>query len=98
MSLEPLGRVLPDRLEHPETLPLPAEQALVDQRLERVDVGVADLLGRLERAAAAEDRQAFEQEPLLFVEEVVAPFDRRPQGLLAGVDPATGLQQVEPLG
>ena len=98
MSLEPLGCVLPDRLEHPETLPLSPEQALVDQRLERVDVRFADLLGRLERAAAAEDRQAFEQEPLLLAEEVVAPFDRRAQRLLAGIDPAAGLEQVEPFG
>ena len=77
---------------------MPPEQALVDQRLECVDLGFADLLGRLDRATAAEDRQAFEQDLLLFVEEVVAPFDRRPQRLLAGIDAAAGLEQVEPLG
>ena len=42
--------------------------------------------------AAAEDRQAFEQTPLLLIEEVVAPFDRRPQRLLPGINPAAGLQ------
>src|SRR6185437_14071985 len=31
MLLEPLGGVVPDRLQHPETLPLSPEQALVDQ-------------------------------------------------------------------
>ena len=48
--------------------------------------------------AAAEDRHAFEQTPLLLIEEVVAPFDRRAQRLLPGINPAAGLQQVEPLG
>jgi len=95
--LELLGRVLPDRLQHPEPIFLPAQQALVDERLERVQVRFADVLCGLEGAAAAEDRAALEQEPLVLVEEVVAPPDRRPQRLLAGVDSAAGLQQVEPL-
>src|SRR5206468_2231444 len=47
--------------------------------------------------AAAEDRQPFEEEPLLSVEEVVAPLERRPQRLLARIDPAAGLEQVEPI-
>ena len=56
--LESLGRVLPDRLQHPEPLPLPAKQALVDQRLQGVYVCVADLLRRLKPAAAPEGGQA----------------------------------------
>ena len=50
--LEPLGRELADRLEHPEALVRPPHEALLDERLEHVEVGVADRLGRLERAAA----------------------------------------------
>ena len=38
-----------------------ADKALVDQRLEDVEVGVADRLGSLERAAAEEDGQAREE-------------------------------------
>ena len=45
-------RVLADRLEHPEALAGVADQALVDQRLQHVEVGLGDLLGRLEGAAA----------------------------------------------
>ena len=50
---------------------------------ERVELGVHDLLRRLERAAAAEDRQPCEQLLLLGCEEVVAPLDRRAEGALA---------------
>ena len=54
---EPLTGVLPDRLEHPEALAGVAEEALVDQRLQRVEVRPGDRLGRLHGAAAAEDGQ-----------------------------------------
>ena len=37
--------------------PVRRSEALLDQRLERVQVGVATCLGRLERAAAGEDRE-----------------------------------------
>ena len=80
---EPLGGVFADRLQHPVALAAVAEQALVDERLEGVEVGVADLLGRLEGAAPREDGQLREQLLLPFVEEVVRPFDRRAQGALA---------------
>src|SRR5690242_11072601 len=75
---------------------MPAKQALVDKRLQRVDVGLAYLLRRLERAAAVEHGQALEQVPFLFAEEVVAPCDGCAQGLLSGVYPAACLEQVEP--
>ena len=79
-----------------------AEQALVDERAERVELGFADLLGGLERAAAGEDGQAGEELLLGLVEQVVAPGDRRPQRLLAlrGVARAAGQQRqpvLEPL-
>ena len=44
----------------------------------------ADRLGRLQRPAAGEHRQAPEQRPLGRGQEVVAPVDRRRQRLLAG--------------
>ena len=45
-----------------------AEEALLDERLERVEVGVGDGLGRLERAAAGEDAEPGEEHLLLGVE------------------------------
>ena len=66
--LEPLGCVLADRLEHPEPVALAdANEALVDERLERVEVCVADLLRRLERPAAGEHGEAREQRLLAAV-------------------------------
>ena len=58
-----LARELADRLEHPEALlaeraRAASDEALVEQRGERVEVGVADRLGGLERAAAAEHRES----------------------------------------
>ena len=78
-----LRRELPNRLEHPEALVAPADEALVDERLERVEVRVADRLGRRERAAADEDREPREDPLLVVVQEVVRPGDRRTQRLLA---------------
>ena len=67
--LEPLCGELSDRLEHPvavlsEPAGAAAEKALVEEGGERVEVSVADGLGGLERAAAAEDSEPGE-EPLL---------------------------------
>ena len=59
--VEPLGRELANRLEHPVAVAGAAKQALVDERGDRVDVGAADLLGGLERAAAGEHGQPGEQ-------------------------------------
>ena len=55
----------------------------VDERREGVEVGVADLLGSLEREAAGEDGEAREELAARGVEEVVAPLDRRAQRALA---------------
>jgi hypothetical protein len=59
--LQPLRCVLADRLQHPLTAVHKADKALVDERLERVQVGIADLLGGIERAAATKDGQPGEQ-------------------------------------
>ena len=73
------------------------EQALVEQRRERVEVGVADRLGRLERAARREHREAREELLLRGIEQVVRPGDGRPQGGVALLGVARPLEQVEPL-
>ena len=43
--VQPFARIVADRLEHPVALVREAEQVLLDQRLQRLDVGSADLLG-----------------------------------------------------
>ena len=101
-GLEPLERELPDRLEHPEALlavriGAAAEEALVEQRRQRVEVGAADLLGVLERGAAAEHREPGEERLLVLVEQVVAPGDRGAQRGMALVGIAAALEEVEPL-
>ena len=48
-----------------------AQEALLDERLQDVEVGVADLFGRVERAAAGEDGQAREELLLVLGEQVV---------------------------
>src|SRR6266516_3199627 len=95
--LQQLAGVLADRLQHPEALLRVPEQALVEQGLQAGDVGAGYLLGRLERAAAAEDGQAGEEPLLVRREQVVRPGDRRPQRLLARVGVAAGPEQVQSL-
>ncbi len=74
---EPLRCKLSDRLEHPVALVRETEEALLDERLHGVEVGVRHLLRGRKSAAAGEDREAREQPLLVPVEEVVAPLDRR---------------------
>ena len=95
--VQPFARILADRLEHPVALGREAEQALLDQRLQRVDVGAADLLGGVQGAAAGEDREGADDALLFLGEQVVAPVDRRPQRLLPRVGVAATLEQVEAL-
>ena len=80
---------LADRLEHPEPGPAvslaTAKQALVDERLEHVGLGLAHLLGGVVGAAAGEHRESGEQAPLVDVEQVMRPGDCRSEGLLARV-------------
>ena len=82
-----------------------AQQALVDERLQRVEVGAADLLRGLQRAAAAEDRKPGEELLLPFVEQLVAPLDRAAERALAlgqvsraaGEEPQPLLEPLEDL-
>src|SRR3954454_12668899 len=99
-SLEP---ELADRLEHPvallaEPAGAAAEQALVEQGGERVEIGVADELRRLEGAAAAEHAQAGEQRLLVPVEQVVGPRDGGPERHVALLGVAGSLERVEAVG
>ena len=65
--------------------------------MQAVDLGARDVFGRLERAAATEDGKPPKQRLLVVGEEVVAPLDRRAQGVLARLDIAAALEQVEAL-
>src|SRR5262249_6461885 len=94
---EKAPRVLSDRLEHPVALVREAQQALLDERLERVDGGVDDLFCSKQRAATGEDGKRLEDTLLLVGKEVVAPGDRRPKRLLTSVGVPSASQQVEAL-
>jgi hypothetical protein len=78
--VEPLPRVLAQRLEQEEALVAERlQQAVVEERGELVEVCSRDRLGGLETERAAEDRETAEGSLSVGVEEVVAPFDRRAQ-------------------
>ena len=55
--LEPLERVLADRLQHPVALACAADEALVDERRSVSRSASQTVFGRLERAAAGEYRE-----------------------------------------
>jgi hypothetical protein len=93
---ESFQRVLADRLEHPEPLPGVADQALADERLERVELRTGDLLRRRKGAPACEDGQPGEQATLGVIEQLVAPVDGRAQRLLAWVEVACSAKEIEP--
>ena len=76
---EPLFGEFANRLEHPVAVAGAAEEALVDQRGDCVEVGAADLLGGLQRAAARKYGEAGEEVLLGSRQKVVAPGDRRAQ-------------------
>jgi hypothetical protein len=68
---------------------------LVDERLQRVEVGAAHRLRGRECASAGENSEPSEQLLLAGVEQFVRPLDRGPQGGLAGLCIATATQNVE---
>ena len=91
--VEPFGRILADRLQqrvtHRTGAAHLAHQVLVEElgqavehRQADVRRGVADRLDRLQAGAAGEHRTGGEEPPGLLGEQVMAPGDRRPQGLL----------------
>src|SRR5436305_4515179 len=75
---------LANRFEHPVAAAVTdADQTLVHERRERVELRLADLLDRRERGAAGKDGETAEQRLLVVAEEVVAPLDRCAQRPLA---------------
>ena len=101
------GRVLADRLEHPEAWlagghVLRPEQAVVEQRFDtrdHVDLEVTgDRSSTVQREAADEDAEAREESLLLRAEEVVTPLDRGAQRPVPPGQACAGLgpQDLEP--
>ena len=77
---ELLQGVLPNRLEDEEAVVADRfDEAVVDQRAEVVELGIADLRGCVKRERAGEDREVREELACVWVEQLVAPFDRRAQ-------------------
>ncbi len=72
-------------------------QALLDERLQRVEVGSGYLIRSVERAAAEKGREAGKSALLFFGEQVVAPVDRGAQCLVPRIGVATAREEVEPL-
>ena len=67
--LQLLSGVLADRLEHEETAVLaPTEEALVEERFERVEISVEDPDSGLECPGPCEDGKAVEERSLFFLE------------------------------
>ncbi len=75
-----------------------ADEALVDERLKRVEVGARDCLGSVECATAGEDGDAREELLLVVGEKVVRPLDRRAERELARFRIAAAFQEIEALG
>ena len=79
---ELFGREFANRLEHPVAVACAAEEALVDQRGDCIDVGAADLLGGVQCATAGKYGEPGEEVLLRGRQQLVAPRDRRAQGAL----------------
>src|SRR6266511_2983470 len=95
--LKPLEGVLPDRLQHPEPVLGMAQQALVHEGLQDVEVGLCHGLRGLQGAAASEHGEAREQLLLLSREEVEGPLDHGPKGPLADLGVPAAFEQVQAL-
>ena len=97
VRLELLERVLADRLQHPEPLAVPLQQAVVDERRDAVEGRVAHGDRGLQGEASA-DGQPSEELLLLGAQEVVAPGIRVAQRSVAlGEVAGAAAEQVEPL-
>ena len=94
--VELLDGMFPDGLEHPIPVARGLDEALLDERLERIELGLRDHLGRFEAEAGGEDPESSEEDLLRRRQELVRPLDGRPERPLAGVAVA-GATEVEPL-
>ena len=97
VCVEPLLGELANGFEQPEALPCALHEALLDERLQRVEVGGANCLGRLVGAAAGEHGQPGEQVLFTRREQVVGPGDACAERVLAGVTAAPRFEQIEAL-
>jgi hypothetical protein len=96
--LEPLAGVLADRLERRVALIRVSQKALVDERLEGVEISVRNAFGGLEGTPTAEHRESGEEPLFALAQEVVAPLDgtaERP--LTLGQVAGTTGEQRQPL-
>ena len=93
------GGVFADGLEHEEAAVVPRlQEALVDERVEGVEVGAADGLRTRRSEAAREDTQPGEVSLVVLVEQLVAPLDGRAQRPLPLVEVAPArCEQRQPL-
>src|SRR4029078_10286776 len=90
--------VLANDLEHPVTLVRIRDEAFVDERLQRVEIGATDLLAGVQCPASAKGSQSGERVFLVGGQQVVAPIDSRAERLLAlGQVARTAGQKCEPL-
>src|SRR5207249_11738862 len=95
--------VVSNRLEHEESrLPVGslfrAQQAVLEQDLNGVEIGITHPFGRIEAEAAGKDARARKEALLTRVQEIEAPIERGAHRLLplgAVARPAT--KEVEPL-
>jgi hypothetical protein len=96
-GLQPLERVLADRLQHLVAAHRAGDEALVREGGDPVErVRAAHGLGRLERPAAGEHAEPREELALAGLEQVVAPAHRAAQRLLAsGRVAGSGAEGVE---
>src|SRR5262249_33863550 len=100
---QPLGGILPDRLQQTEArlepIVIERDERLAHQSLQRIEHSVSlacHHLRSLEREPAREDRQPLEQRPFFRREQAVAPVEGRPECLLpAGAAASTLGQQSE---
>ena len=105
---DPLARVLAHRLQQPvardTVVLLGNDERGVDQAADQFERALrvaveADRGRRLEREAAAEDREPRQQRLLLWGEQLVAPVHRLAQRLVArGRQPPPGDEEAEPVG
>ena len=98
---EPGGRERADRLEHPVArrpvgIGSAPDEALVEERRERVEIRVTDLDRGVERAARSEDREIGEEPLLVRPEEIVRPGDRRLERRVTRIRITDAAQEVEP--
>ena len=81
--IQAFQRVLANGLEHAEApAPPTPHEALDDERLQTVEVRIADGLRRAQGERAAEDSQPAKERLLFGREQLVAPLDSRPEGAL----------------